>query len=374
MCTYDEDTLAPSPFQPPPGEREHILVVQDESVFHVNDQSRSAWLSKDESVPLRQKGNGRAVHVSDFLCEKSDTGRLNLTTEQITAHALLPDSEQLKTIDARKIIYPGKGKDDWWDLKQLQAQTTDAVKIFEHLFPSATGVFVFDCSSAHEAFSEDALNVNRMNLNPGGKNCKRMHDTVIPDNIPSPQHTGIRDMRGQVQAMTFPDDHPDLSLRGKVKGIFQILRERESVWYELTQRGKLEKPVGICGNCRLSASQRDAQAHIARAEEAGQDANLTAETLETADLHIIEDNNKWCCAKRVLSMQRDFVEEKPQIQLFIESQGHKCLFLPRFHCELNAIELYWGFAKYSKFVSILLFLSWCLTTPVFHLQRISRNE
>jgi hypothetical protein len=29
----------------------------------------------------------------------------------------------------------------------------------------------------------------------------------------------------------------------------------------------------------------------------------------------------------------------------ITKAGHKCLFLPKFHCELNLIEYYWGWVK-----------------------------
>ncbi|KIK81045.1 hypothetical protein PAXRUDRAFT_157027 [Paxillus rubicundulus Ve08.2h10] len=47
----------------------------------------------------------------------------------------------------------------------------------------------------------------------------------------------------------------------------------------------------------------------------------------------------------MLSHQQDFKEEKPLIQIIIEEAGHKCWFLPKFHCELNPIEMYWGWVK-----------------------------
>ncbi|SRR6266851_8507483 len=39
--------------------------------------------------------------------------------------------------------------------------------------------------------------------------------------------------------------------------------------------------------------------------------------------------------------------QKPQLQEFIESHGHLCDFYPKYHCELNFIEQYWGAAKLS---------------------------
>ena len=114
--------MQPLPIELAPGDREHILVVQDESIFHSNDRKRAVWLAKDEAMPLRQKGNGRAVHVSDFLCEKSEIGRLSLSEAQCAINAQLPAELRLDITDARKIIYPGKGKDDWWDMPQLLRQ------------------------------------------------------------------------------------------------------------------------------------------------------------------------------------------------------------------------------------------------------------
>ncbi|KAG2744647.1 hypothetical protein P692DRAFT_20850118 [Suillus brevipes Sb2] len=34
---------------------------------------------------------------------------------------------------------------------------------------------------------------------------------------------------------------------------------------------------------------------------------------------------------KVLSLQADFLAEKPQLQLVIKAAGHKCYFLPKFH-------------------------------------------
>jgi len=52
---------------------------------------------------------------------------------------------------------------------------------------------------------------------------------------------------------------------------------------------------------------------------------------------------------QVLVLQEDFQIEKPLIQSVIKDARHVCLFLPQFHCELNAIEMLWGYAKYCMY-------------------------
>ena len=52
-----------------------------------------------------------------------------------------------------------------------------------------------------------------------------------------------------------------------------------------------------------------------------------------------------CCCRRLLFMQPDFLDQKPLLQEFIERRGHLCNFYPKYHCELNFIEQYWGAAK-----------------------------
>ena len=52
-----------------------------------------------------------------------------------------------------------------------------------------------------------------------------------------------------------------------------------------------------------------------------------------------------CCARRILQAQPDFVEQKSSIEELIHSRGHFAFFYPKFHCELNHIEMYWGYVK-----------------------------
>src|SRR6185436_6855797 len=49
--------------------------------------------------------------------------------------------------------------------------------------------------------------------------------------------------------------------------------------------------------------------------------------------------------RKILSLEEDFKSQKLQLQEEIEKKGHICIFYPKYHCELNYIEMYWGAAK-----------------------------
>ena len=63
-----------------------------------------------------------------------------------------------------------------------------------------------------------------------------------------------------------------------------------------------------------------------------------------------------CCCAKLLSVQPDFAAECSALQHLVEARvripgtamtaaRHSCFFLPKFHCELNWIERYWGASK-----------------------------
>jgi hypothetical protein len=64
-----------------------------------------------------------------------------------------------------------------------------------------------------------------------------------------------------------------------------------------------------------------------------------------ADCKQSSKNNE-CCCHHILFNQPDFVKQKSALEELIESRGHLCDFYPKFHCELNFIEQYWGAAKF----------------------------
>lgn len=79
--------MAENPPTLKPGEKEVHVIAHDEVCFHVNDLSKTEWIASGNQ-PLRQKGRGRIVHVSDFIIER--TGRLCLTESEREAQMKLP--------------------------------------------------------------------------------------------------------------------------------------------------------------------------------------------------------------------------------------------------------------------------------------------
>ncbi|KAG1717310.1 hypothetical protein EDB19DRAFT_1840448 [Suillus lakei] len=93
--------------------------------------------------------------------------------------------------------------------------------------------------------------------------------------------------------MSFPPDH--LEHPGKPKGVKAIL----------TERGLYEHWHGKCkSKCKADATH--------------------------------------CCNKHILELQPDFQEQHSLIQEIIKNASHLCIFLPKFHCELNFIKFFWG--------------------------------
>jgi hypothetical protein len=141
MVSYTNNTLERIPPTLSPGEKEHVLIMQDETIFHTNEYRRCTWLTQDQQL-IQKKGARYVVHVSDFICET--IGQLKLSDEQIKEQLKLSEQLRLPSVEARKIIYPGKGFDAWWDLPQLLQQTKHTLAVFEHTHPDCIGVFVFD--------------------------------------------------------------------------------------------------------------------------------------------------------------------------------------------------------------------------------------
>ncbi|CAG8711876.1 2155_t:CDS:2, partial [Cetraspora pellucida] len=111
----------------------------------------------EKKQPLRKKGIGLDIHVSDFLMKM-----------------IRPLRDDLEEAHAMMIL--GSHHDGYCDAKKLIIQVRQAIDIFERTHPGCVGLFAFDNATAYTAFAENALLSSKINLFPSGS-VSKMQDT-----------------------------------------------------------------------------------------------------------------------------------------------------------------------------------------------------
>ena len=162
------------------GEKPLIRVVHDKCTFYANSDQSFFW-GDDYTNVLRQKSLGASIMMSDFIDEVSGFVR----DEEGEARLLLETHQE-----------------GYFTNDLLIQQVEKTINIFERVHPNATGIFLFDNAPSHRKVVDDALNADRMNVGPGGKQ-PIMRDTV---------------WGGQVQRLVDDDGIP--------KGMKNVLQER----------------------------------------------------------------------------------------------------------------------------------------------------
>lgn len=125
----------------------------------------------------------------------------------------------------------------------------------------------------------------------------------------------------------------------------RIILEERGLWDALTEANGGKPIPGDCAECKMTQKARAQRALEEASRMAGEDETEETNRSLEDDLYEPMVTGAKCCMRKVLSEQTEFLEEKPLLQIIIERAGHKCYFLPKFHCELNPIEMYWGWVK-----------------------------
>jgi hypothetical protein len=149
---------------------------------------------------MKPKGKGAGIMVTDFIDEHH--GFLAFSDEEREQVKLANPSTRKY---AREFLEYGENKEGYWNRDKFMEQIKRAVEMAEIKHPKNNGwchVWVFDHSSCYAVMADDALDVNKMNVNPGGKQ-RKMRDTV---------------RQGRVQKMNYT--------LGVPKGMRAVLQER----------------------------------------------------------------------------------------------------------------------------------------------------
>lgn len=225
------------------------------------------------------------VEKDQMPLRKKGRGKGLMVSEFLTPNCRLHAyDEDGQSIFATETLEAGQGT--WWGSEQLLQQVKKAVQVFRKAHPNCIGIWLFDNAASHGAFSSDALLASSIALRPGGKQ-PRMRD-------------GFYGNPRLAQKMCFPSDHE--SYPNAPKGAKVILEER-NLWRS-----------DLVLDCK---SRRGATCN----------------------------SNGTCCARSILANQEDFKSQKGLIEEYLAEEGQLTLFYPKFHCECNWIERFWGACK-----------------------------
>ncbi|KAF7373843.1 hypothetical protein MSAN_00596200 [Mycena sanguinolenta] len=225
---------------------------------------------------------------------------------------------------------PGKKRDGYFSAEDIEEQAIAACTLVTERWPEFDHVFIYDNATTHRKRSAGALSARAMpkaisgthtgrNKNPDtnflvpvnkrnadGSRMYDVHGTLLKENI---QMVGAYFADGSPQDLYFPSDAEKHA--GKFKGMHLLLEER--------------RKKGDLGD--LS------------------EAELKKKNAECKSFKCADPNSLTCCMRRMLFNQPDFAAVKSCLEETCTEYNCTVLFLPKFHCELNPIEMVWGYAK-----------------------------
>ena len=150
-----------------------VLIYHNESIFNTNKGHKWAWGTGEEPI-IQSKTKGAGIMVSDFVNQYS--GFLRLTESEA---ALTKAKDASFPTTARVLLEYGADKEGYLNGERFMNNVNDVCKIakFKHPSEKHMVVFIFNQSSCHRNFADDAINARVMNVQPSGAQpC--MRDTV----------------------------------------------------------------------------------------------------------------------------------------------------------------------------------------------------
>jgi hypothetical protein len=272
--------------------RRVVVWFHDESTFYANNRRKVHWVHLSEGAVPKPKGEGASIMVAHFV--SADYGWLQSK-----------DGSEMAWI----LFKAGKGRDGYSTTDNIIVHAKQAMDILEKHFPNDDHILIFDNASTHLKCADDAPAARDMPKNPSQTwgtivTIKDARGNIMrgPDGKTLKKKVPMADMKltdGSTQSFYFPEGH---SKAGWFKGMAEILRER-----------------GFADEAGLRAECPGFKCPVGKVPR--------------------------CCCCRFLYNQPDFFNVKSRLETVCEEQGFRVLFLPKFHCELNFIEMCWGFAK-----------------------------
>lgn len=285
-------------------EREDVVQYRKEFVEKMKDIERRRIKHKDDRPHLEEGEKPLIFYTHDEATFQSNDGTRYVYHPANEAPffkkgggATFMVSDFISEVDGpitdvREIIQVGKAHDGFWNGEKLANQLNKLVKYHKERYPEYEALVAFDNACIHSCFAANAPRANKMAVNDGSKSQYRAEGMWY-----------MKNGNLEPQSYVFKDKkNPEVEV---TKGISRILSER----------GIRSKPK--LGKCRKGCPDRP------------------------------QDSKKpFCCQMQMLSHQPDFKQQTTMVDdITRKNPEFKVYYYPKFHPELNFIEMYWGRVK-----------------------------
>ena len=225
--------------------------------------------------------------------EKKGSGESIMTSGfMCPCHGFMADGE----LASFQQFKAGKNREGWFTNDDLVKQLNACMPMMRKLHPNMDLVFAFDNSMTHRAAPPDGLDARKLNLSDGGENVPLLRSTTFVNAQGVTVHQSME------------------TAAGVQKGLRTILTERGKFTNNFGH--ELKKMCHPCGKFRGE------------------------------ELKEYQESTPQCCGTRVLSEEPDFARQKEYLAEEVEKwEGCTIIFFPKYHCELNFIEMVWGWTK-----------------------------
>lgn len=362
--------------------QEHMNVVEDEE----NAVEVAQPAPKDGEEPTHWVFPGRYERSGIYFGRKEGEGKdghaVKLVQDAVELLKGIPGACQVKKTKsdpstAAVIVTVGVHQDRYWNCARMLEQFPGLIAIHEPTSePHRQLVMVFN-STGHSAFGDGALMGEHVALRPGGAQStlrnfeddeeNTVHTTFrvgdklhFSTNVFAPKTEGSPVKKAKKNGKNLGKfkkgdevkaTGPTATLIGLPKGGKQLLMEM-ALW-----EGEPTLRLHECSACKAeNAATRQAITAFNRGGEGrqqvvdntvqgedeggeGGDSGGRGAAGEASERHR-------CCVVRVPSELKPFREELNMVEKLSKAHGPLCIFLPKYHPELNAIERYWRYIKH----------------------------
>ncbi|KAF9506866.1 hypothetical protein BS47DRAFT_1374022 [Hydnum rufescens UP504] len=205
------------------------------------------------------------------------------------------------------LLKPRKNHDGYFTNDEVLDQVTTAMDILTRYYPNEKHVLIFDNEKTHLKCPEDSLSACCMPKGTSRLECNwglKVNEHDVDGNLVYKSDGKVSKVfkcmgdtmfNGEPQSLYFPSNHP--THPGLFKGMVVILEEHAQ-----------------CPDFKCEKGATN------------------------------------CCCCQLLFNEPDFININSILEAHCQEHGFTVIFLPKFHCELNFIEMCWGFAKFSNWV------------------------